>query len=593
MDPNHNSPVKGQYMQQQQQYNPTQHMQHPQFVPSNVGAPAPMYVNANINSMYNTIQYQNPALSYHQQGQYMHQTPAMTSQMHHPQQYITTIPVNNSVGAQAPNGAQYIYVQQAFPGTHGQAQPITIVDSNGRPATILAHAGMHMTGSPPQLSPRHMISKQPDKMGRRNGRQNGRKNATPQTMDASKHSLSSSTLCLLEEYRCSKDRAWTAFDVTGHIVEFCQDQNGSRFIQQRLEIADDEEKRLITEEIIPSIHLLRNDVFGNYVVQKLFEYCNSELKSKLKNTLVGKMVELSSHMYGCRVVQKAIEKVKDSELVELLSEFHDCALSCIHDQNGNHVIQKVVEVISSRSKIYQAESNEKAPSVSKELDFILNCVKDNVVALSCHPFGCRVLQRILEHCIESQKALALDSIQGYLRTLLDDQYGNYVIQHVLQYGRKSDRDIVLDIIVENGILGLARQKFASNVIEKLLKYGNSSHRNAIVREMLNVVDDKSVETGKCSIVLLMVRDAYANYVVQTTLDVVPEGEEKELLIAELRANATKLVSIIIFSYLDLSHFQKFSHTISSSILAQLHVREAYYYQVGGNYGKVLYMKKVL
>lgn len=546
MDPNHHSPVKGQYVQQQQQYNPTQHMQHPQFVPSNVGAPAPMYVNANMNSMYNTIQYQNPTLPYHQQSQYMQQTPAMTSQMHHPQQYITAIPVHNTVGAQAPNGAQYIYIQQTFPGTHGQAQPITIVDANGRPATILAHAGMHMTGSPPQPSSPHMMSKQPDKMGRRNARQNGRKNATPQTMDASKHSLSSSTLCLLEEYRCSKDRAWTAIDVTGHIVEFCQDQNGSRFIQQRLEIADDEEKKLITEEIIPSIHLLRNDVFGNYVVQKLFEYCNSELKSKLKNTLVGKMVELSSHMYGCRVVQKAIEKVKDSELVELLSEFHDCALSSIHDQNGNHVIQKVVEVISNRSKIYQAESNEMAPSVSKELDFILNCVEDNVVALSCHPFGCRVLQRILEHCIESQKALALDSIQGYLRTLLDDQYGNYVIQHVLQYGRKSDRDIVLDIIVDNGILGLARQKFASNVIEKLLKYGNSSHRNAIVREMLNVVDDKSVETGKCSIVLLMVRDAYANYVVQTTLDVVPEGEEKELLIAELRANAAKLVSLIIF-----------------------------------------------
>ena len=40
----------------------------------------------------------------------------------------------------------------------------------------------------------------------------------------------------------------------------------------------------------------------------------------------------------------------------------------------------------------------------------------------------------------------------------------------------------------------------------------------------------------------MVRDAYANYVVQTTLDVISECEEKELLLAELSSHSTELVS---------------------------------------------------
>jgi pumilio RNA-binding family len=250
-------------------------------------------------------------------------------------------------------------------------------------------------------------------------------------------------------------------------------------------------------------------------------------------------------MYGCRVVQKAMEKVDDEDLIDLLSEFHDTVLNCIHDQNGNHVIQKIIPVISSRSKTYQAEDKEKAINFSKQLNFVLDCVIENIVPLSCHPFGCRVLQRILEHCIESQKSRALDAIQRCLRILLDDQYGNYVIQHVLQFGRKSDRDVVLQIVIENGILGLSRQKFASNVIEKLLKYGNGSHRNQVVREMLKVVDDRTVENGRCSIALLMVRDAYANYVVQTTLNVVPEGEEKELLLQDLRNNSAQLVSLYL------------------------------------------------
>jgi hypothetical protein len=39
----------------------------------------------------------------------------------------------------------------------------------------------------------------------------------------------------------------------------------------------------------------------------------------------------------------------------------------------------------------------------------------------------------------------------------------------------------------------------------------------------------------------MVRDAYANYVVQTTLDVIPESEEKRLFLQELNSYVDELV----------------------------------------------------
>jgi hypothetical protein len=48
-----------------------------------------------------------------------------------------------------------------------------------------------------------------------------------------------------------------------------------------------------------------------------------------------------------------------------------------------------------------------------------------------------------------------------------------------------------------------------------------------------------------SVVLLMVRDAYANYVVQTTLDVISESEEKRLLLEELNAHSQELVSLLL------------------------------------------------
>ena len=188
------------------------------------------------------------------------------------------------------------------------------------------------------------------------------------------------------------------------------------------------------------------------------------------------------------MIQKALESLDYDDLCELIREFDSYVLTCIQDQNGNHVMQKCIEVMSLKAKDAEFMSNDVglSSSMSQRIQFIVDDVLANVKTLCCHPYGCRVLQRMLEHCVESQKAATLDEIQLCHKALLDDQYGNYVIQHVLQYGRESDRDSLLKIIVENDLLKLSRQKFASNVVEKLLKYGNSNQRNAIVREMLEV-----------------------------------------------------------------------------------------------------------
>jgi pumilio RNA-binding family len=312
-----------------------------------------------------------------------------------------------------------------------------------------------------------------------------------------------------------------------------------------LEVAGEDEKMLIMSDILPEIHKLRIDIFGNYVVQKLFDFGTAKMIEKVKQTIVGDMLILSNQVYGCRVVQKALEIVNDDSLLELLSELHGNVLSCIHDQNGNHVIQKCIEVVNKRASQNEGRGNlEMARLFKHETQIILDCVTEDILALSRHPYGCRVFQRILEHFDEKQKDHILNCICNFHEELLDDQYGNYVIQHVLRFGRTSDRDSVLNIVVKNGLLHLSRQKFASNVVEKLLKYGNDNHRKVIVHEMLKVVQINGMDgnVDESSVVLMMVRDAYANYVVQTTLDVVPEGEEKRLLFEELNSHAALLVS---------------------------------------------------
>jgi pumilio RNA-binding family len=417
---------------------------------------------------FTTLQYPS---HHQQQPQIIHQS--VHGLPSHSDQFVSVIPIHGG-------GQQVTYWQ---PGGVSQQQHQHTMNTSsgivtGPGGTSIALSSVNTQGFDQHLSLRR------DKGGR--GRRGG-SGGSGRGRGDSKSSTTVVTCPLLEEFRSSKSRDWTIRRIDGYIVDFCQDQNGSRFIQQRLEMGDVVEQQIVMREVLPAIRRLRNDVFGNYVVQKLLDFGTPEVKNQIRETLEGEMLQLSLQMYGCRVVQKALEALDEDDLPRLLREFHHNVLSCIHDQNGNHVIQKCIEVLNSRAdRALQMGDTHRAYFLSEQIDFVIDDVLVNTLSLSCHPYGCRVLQRILEHCNEQKKTAVLDELLNCHKRLLDDQYGNYVIQHVLQFGRDEDRDSILQIIVENGLLDLSRQKFASNVVEKLLKYGNANQRRAVVREMLKV-----------------------------------------------------------------------------------------------------------
>ena len=71
----------------------------------------------------------------------------------------------------------------------------------------------------------------------------------------------------------------------------------------------------------------------------------------------------------------------------------------------------------------------------------------------------------------------------------------------------------------------------------------------------------------------MVRDAYANYVVQTTLDVVPECEERRLLLDELNAHAAELVRCPyeFFTCPANQHLMSFLHVLQRNYTFAKHI----------------------
>eukprot|EP01100_Stratorugosa_tubuloviscum_P012252 TRINITY_DN575_c0_g1_i1.p1 TRINITY_DN575_c0_g1~~TRINITY_DN575_c0_g1_i1.p1 ORF type:complete len:637 (+),score=248.20 TRINITY_DN575_c0_g1_i1:58-1968(+) len=318
---------------------------------------------------------------------------------------------------------------------------------------------------------------------------------------------------LLEDFR-NKNRKLELQDIANHVVEFSSDQHGSRFIQQKLETATEDEKQMVFNEICPHALKLMVDVFGNYVIQKFFEHGTPDQKAALAKCIENNVVSLAVQMYGCRVIQKALESISEEQQSILVKELEGHVMKCVKDQNGNHVIQKCIECVPH-----------------KLCQFIVNDFVNQVYVLATHPYGCRVIQRILENCNEEQSTPILDELLRCTISLVQDQYGNYVIQHVLERGKPANKTTIINKL-KGQIVQLSQHKFASNVIEKCIQYGDVNERNTIIEEILQT-------RGESTSLLVMMKDQFANYVVQKLLEVV-DNEQRAKLVQKIKPHAQQL-----------------------------------------------------
>ncbi|KAM9298312.1 pumilio homolog 2 isoform 4-T4 [Morus bassanus] len=320
---------------------------------------------------------------------------------------------------------------------------------------------------------------------------------------------------LLEDFRNNRFPNLQLRDLVGHIVEFSQDQHGSRFIQQKLERATPAERQMVFNEILQAAYQLMTDVFGNYVIQKFFEFGSLDQKLALATRIRGHVLPLALQMYGCRVIQKALESISPDQQNEMVKELDGHVLKCVKDQNGNHVVQKCIECVQPQS-----------------LQFIIDAFKGQVFVLSTHPYGCRVIQRILEHCTAEQTLPILEELHQHTEQLVQDQYGNYVIQHVLEHGRPEDKSKIVSEI-RGKVLALSQHKFASNVVEKCVTHASRAERALLIDEVCCQND------GPHSALYTMMKDQYANYVVQKMIDMAEPGQRK-IIMHKIRPHITTL-----------------------------------------------------
>lgn len=298
----------------------------------------------------------------------------------------------------------------------------------------------------------------------------------------------------------------------GQVRRLSRDQVGCRLVQQALDEEGPMAATMILNEGLQFWGEAMVDPFGNYLFQKILEKITPLERVLLVKTVSPRLVNASLNLHGTRSVQKVVELcsldeqaprqdgVDESAADILTAALAPAAARLCIDSHGNHVIQRILLKLGQ-----------------KHTRFVFDAVAASVGDVARHRHGCCVIQRCLDSPQNEARAHLVRRIVDKSLELMQDAYGNYVVQYVLDVCSDEDVAAVCESVVGRVNL-LAVQKFSSNVMEKCLERCSDRVKEHYLAEMSD--PDRIRE---------LMMDPFGNYVVQRALSVATHAQAIRLV----------------------------------------------------------------
>jgi hypothetical protein len=268
---------------------------------------------------------------------------------------------------------------------------------------------------------------------------------------------------------------------------------------------------------------------GAMVVQEMLTKANPIERDLIFSQVMENSLAVCVNAHGCRVIQRLLEFGTPDQNYRLFKSipYYKIVDLCM-DVNGNHVMQKFVEVLPQYA-------------LREVVDLVVADGLGVVARITLHSYGCRVIQRLLVKVSNPEdKAVLLAFIVELFPDLVTDQFGNYVAQHAIDYSTEVEKIAILDSLGALDILQLCSNKYASNVIEKAIRirYTKTTAGSILLSLHKLIASIVHSEQG----LLALMKDKYGNYVVKAICDLNPQdfpevGYVKEVLLGH--ANVLK------------------------------------------------------
>jgi hypothetical protein len=177
---------------------------------------------------------------------------------------------------------------------------------------------------------------------------------------------------------------------------------------------------------------------------------------------------------------------------------------------GTHVLEKMLSYFEDEF-------------IKEIIDYVYN----NFIELSYHINGICVVKKLLlmTHKKDLHQKLKNKIIEN-ASNLIVHQYGNYVIQVIVENWEDSDLEDIINLY-KNNYIYLSKQKYSSNVVERIIEK-NKINLEFYIKEIC--INNNLSE---------LMRNNFGNYVVQKAVKL-SSGKSQERLIREILKNINKL-----------------------------------------------------
>eukprot|EP00930_Biecheleria_cincta_P100421 TRINITY_DN92064_c0_g1_i1.p1 TRINITY_DN92064_c0_g1~~TRINITY_DN92064_c0_g1_i1.p1 ORF type:complete len:363 (+),score=61.53 TRINITY_DN92064_c0_g1_i1:83-1090(+) len=235
-------------------------------------------------------------------------------------------------------------------------------------------------------------------------------------------------------------------------------------------------------------------------------------------TMAGRVWALSQKQKGCRSVQDALDACKyDQERKAIAAELEGHVWDAVRCPHANYVIQKLIMTLSPYDSQFIIDEimthGPKAPG-----------------QVSRHRYGCRIMQRLLEHCRPEQLEQLVENLIRETLLLSKHQFGNFVIQQLLEHGTDLQRGRACHQLARKAC-ELGSDPNASAVLAKAMACASLDDQTSLAHTLLS----------QPGLLTAMAHSRHGHLVAQCMLQVL-EGPELEHAVAEVASHASALTA---------------------------------------------------
>ena len=266
-------------------------------------------------------------------------------------------------------------------------------------------------------------------------------------------------------------KSQTFFFTKKDIFNALATQKSSIFLQGTIREMSPFEISNFIKEIKGHFEQIMKDKNGNYLCSDLFKACTPSQRIEIIKEIFSKFDDLSIHDFATNPIQTLIELAQTQEEINLITSSLSTPTKIIKvslNPNGSYVIQKIIMNIQEQKRQnFNMYLLSIIPLLSQDMYGV--CTSKKFVCFTYTPF---LIQGIIKVITNNFFAIA------------QNQYGNYLIQYILELWWNKIELCYIKKIIEKYFFQLSTNQYASHISESYIKMLSDNERQIFFSVLL-------------------------------------------------------------------------------------------------------------